>query len=167
MKQTRNLKFAFLLNALNCDLMMVRLTSLALSPSPALSRPLSTRFCHSCCIGKLVYLLMNPAASGDILFFWTSRSQFCRSYFSRLVFQKKTKKKTVNGLTSFRWQRRAFVLDWCLKKAKRCEWSQCPRWQRRVPEVDGDIIWPGQLAVLLPPPLDDQGHVETKQERQR
>ena len=31
-------------------------------------------------------------------------------------------------------------------------------------EIDGDGVWPGQLAVLLPPPLDHERHVEAKQE---
>ena len=31
-------------------------------------------------------------------------------------------------------------------------------------EIDGDGVWPGQFAVLLPPSLDHQGHVEAKQE---
>ena len=31
-------------------------------------------------------------------------------------------------------------------------------------EVDGDGVRPGQLAVLLPPPLDHQRHVEAEEE---
>ena len=31
-------------------------------------------------------------------------------------------------------------------------------------EVYGDGVWPGELAVLLPPPLDHQGHVEAEEE---
>ena len=34
-------------------------------------------------------------------------------------------------------------------------------------EIDGDGVWPGQFAVLLPPPLDHQGHIEAKQEGNR
>ncbi len=34
-------------------------------------------------------------------------------------------------------------------------------------EIDGDGVWPGQLAVLLPPPLDHQGHIETQEEGDR
>ena len=31
-------------------------------------------------------------------------------------------------------------------------------------EIDGDGVWPGQLAVLLPPPLHHERHVEAEQE---
>ena len=32
-------------------------------------------------------------------------------------------------------------------------------------EVYGNGVWPGELAVLLPPPLHHQGHIEAEQER--
>ena len=45
-----------------------------------------------------------------------------------------------------------------------CSLSQLSSPLQQTLQVDGDGVWPGQLAVLLPPPLHHEGDVETQQE---